>query len=104
MKKFWTSFAITLALFIVFLVALGAGGTLDQYIQRGALAQIIVTSGADTYVAEAPAGMAATAAQWRVKKISVSGSATVIQWADGDAEFDNVPGAAGAGLAALTYQ
>ena len=73
----------------------GAGHVVD-----GALATIVVTSGSDTYIAEALPGSAATAAVWRCQKIDSSGSVT---WADGDSNFDNTPGAAGSSLSGLTY-
>jgi len=78
--------------------------TLDQLIQRNALASIIVVDGDSTYVAEGPPGALATSAAWRAKRIAVSGNTTIISWADGDADFDNTPGAAGAGLPGLTYE
>ncbi|MCH9730685.1 MAG: hypothetical protein K0U84_13600 [Actinomycetia bacterium] len=64
------------------------------------LATIVVSSGGYTYVAEAPAGTSATAASWRCSQIDSDGSTT---WADGDGNFDNTPGAAGANLSGLSY-
>jgi hypothetical protein len=42
-----------------------------------------------TYVGEAEAGTATSAAAWRIKRISTA-SGTSIQWADGDTLFNNV--------------
>ncbi len=42
-----------------------------------------------TYVGEAQAGSLTSAASWRVKRISTA-SGTVITWADGNTNFDNV--------------
>ena len=104
-KSFKSGFLVAALLAVAIIAGVGwASATLDQYIQRGALASIILVSGSDTYVAEAVPGTAATTAAWRVKKINVTGGATVISWADGNDLWDNIPGAAGAGLAALTYQ
>src|SRR3990172_11857005 len=66
----------------------------------GALATNIVSSGGNTYIAEAVCGADATAAVWRAQKIDSTGSVT---WADGNGNFDNTPGAAGASLSGLTY-
>src|SRR3990167_2111036 len=54
----------------------------------GALATIIVTSGGNTYIAEAVPGASASAAVWRAQKIDSTGSVT---WADGNDNFDNTP-------------
>lgn len=45
-----------------------------------------------TYVGEALPGTAASAASWRVKRITESGTPTdtVVEYADGDADFDNI--------------
>ena len=42
-----------------------------------------------SYVGEAAAGSAESAAAWRVKRIDES-AGTSILWADGDTNFDNV--------------
>ena len=54
--------------------------------------------------ATAPPGSAHSAATWQCKKVSAAAGATVIKWADGNANFDNTPGTDGASLAALSYQ
>ena len=51
------------------------------------------------YLAQAPIGTAESAAGWQARKIETSGPNTVITWADGDAEFDNVA----TDLTSLTY-
>lgn len=67
-------------------------------------AQIILVVGAITYVARAIPGSSHTAAVWQAYQAEeVDANTTVIKWADGDAKFDNTPGADGAGLAALSY-
>lgn len=49
----------------------------------------ITTSGSVTYVALAAVGSAQSSAVWQVKKIDES-SGTIITWADGNDNFDNV--------------
>jgi hypothetical protein len=43
-----------------------------------------------TYVGNAPAGSATSAAVWQIKKIVELNGDITITWADGDALFDNV--------------
>jgi hypothetical protein len=42
-----------------------------------------------TYIGEATVGSATSGAVWRIRKIDAS-SGTVITWADGDTDFNNV--------------
>lgn len=42
-----------------------------------------------TYIGEADAGTATSAASWRIKRMSTA-SGIVITWADGNTNFDNV--------------
>lgn len=49
----------------------------------------IVASGNYTYIGKALIGTATSAASWQVQRIDAT-SGTVILWADGDADFDNV--------------
>lgn len=42
-----------------------------------------------TYIGKSPPGTADGTAQWQIKRISVSGGVTAIQWADSDIEFNN---------------
>lgn len=53
-------------------------------------AQKITVDGSTTYIAYAPPGTLQSSAAWRVKRIVESGSNTVITWADGNANYDNV--------------
>ena len=62
------------------------------------LATKITVSGAKTYIAEAAPGTLQATAAWRVQCIDTT-TGTVITWADGNAEFDNVA----TDLTALTY-
>lgn len=43
-----------------------------------------------TYVGEAEIKTQTSTAEWRIKKISVSGNVTTISWADGDSNFNNI--------------
>lgn len=43
-----------------------------------------------TYAGEAVVGTAGSAASWRIKRITESGTTTVIEYADGDTAFDNI--------------
>lgn len=59
--------------------------------ESGLMAQKIVESSGYTYICKAPPGTAQSTALWRCKRIdqTVSGT-TVITWADGNINFDNV--------------
>jgi hypothetical protein len=109
--KLLPAFAIPPLLAIVLIIGIAAGYRQPTPVQESALlnaqtAQIIVTPDANTtYIATADQpGAAPTAATWQCKKILVSGTVTTITWADGNNAFDNIPGAAGAGLSALSYE
>ena len=52
------------------------------WISPAHLEKVIVTSGSDTYIATALPGTSRKTAEWIVKKISVSGSTTVIRYAN----------------------
>lgn len=43
-----------------------------------------------TYVGEAATGTAANAALWRIKRLTQSGTVLMIEWADGNGNFDNI--------------
>lgn len=43
-----------------------------------------------TYVGEAAPGSATSGALWRIKRITISGTETLVEWADGNGNFDNV--------------
>jgi hypothetical protein len=54
-------------------------------------AQIIdEASSTVTYVGKADPGSSEASAVWQIKKITVSGTETIITWADGDVNFNNV--------------
>lgn len=74
----------------------GIGGAL--LMTDSGLATKITVSGSITYIGEAAAGTAQATAAWRCQKIDES-SGTVITWADGNTNFDNVA----TDLTALTY-
>ncbi len=64
----------------------------------GNVALKITTVGSVSYVAIAPAGSSQASAVWQVKKIDET-TGTVITWADGNTNFDNVA----SDLTALSY-
>ncbi len=70
---------------------LGYTGQSIQRMNADNLATKIVESGDYTYVCIAAPGTTESTAKWQCKRIdeSVSGT-TVITWADGNSEFDNV--------------
>ena len=74
----------------------GTQRALDVTDLQYALKRTVV--GAVTYVAEALPGTLQAAGAWRVQKID-SSSGTVITWADGNDNFDNVA----TDLTVLTY-
>lgn len=43
-----------------------------------------------TYVGEAIVGSLTSQAVWKIKKLTVSGTITSVQYADGDSTFDNI--------------
>jgi hypothetical protein len=47
-------------------------------------------SSATTYVGQAAIGSVVGDSVWRIKRILISGTETIIEWADGDSNFDNV--------------
>ncbi len=52
-----------------------------------------------TYVGQAAPGSSTSDAVWRIKRILISGTETIVEWADGNSDFDNVWNA----RASLTY-
>jgi hypothetical protein len=86
----------------VLMLTLGAGNILHTRLV--ATANIIYTAGTDIYVAEAFPGAAYTSAVWTAKLIYESGDVTVVQWADGNSNADNTPGAYGDNLPNLSYK
>lgn len=77
---------------------LGFDGVALQRALADSLATKITVSGDVTYVAVAAPGTAESSALWQCKKIDGS-SGTVVTFADGDSNFDNVA----TDLSALTY-
>lgn len=78
----------------------GFDGTTAQIQTAKAMALKVTVSGSITYIGIAKVGTTQATAKWQCKKIDASVSnTTVITWADGDAEFDNVA----TDLTALTY-
>ena len=53
-------------------------------------AQKVTASGSTSYIAIASPGSAQSSAVWQVKRVSTSGSDTITQWANGNANFTNV--------------
>lgn len=47
-------------------------------------------AGTTCYIGWAAPGTATSAAAWRMKKLSLSGDDVTTEWADGDADYDNV--------------
>lgn len=43
-----------------------------------------------TYIGESAPGVAESAAAWRIKRMTTSGSVLKIDWADGNEDYDNV--------------
>jgi hypothetical protein len=77
---------------------LGYDGTSLQRFNADNMATKITSVGDITYIGIATPGTAQGTAKWQCKKIDSSGD-TVITWADGNANFDNVA----TDLTALTY-
>lgn len=44
----------------------------------------------DTYIGKADPGSVESAAVWQIQRLTVSGTVTSIEWADGNDEFNNV--------------
>mgnify|MGYP006992597009 CR=1 FL=1 len=55
----------------------------DRYVTN------IQTAGNYTYIGKALCGSATSDAVWQIKRIDAT-TGTIIQWADGDQDFDNV--------------
>lgn len=64
--------------------------TTNSTTPSGVALELDVASTTVTYVGEAEAGSAASAAAWRVRKLTKTGDNLSIKWADGDTLFDNV--------------
>lgn len=71
----------------------------NSKITTAALINNIDVAGSTTYVGEAAPGSSNAAAVWRIKRIVETGPDSVLRWADGDTNFDNIWN----NRAALTY-
>lgn len=81
-------------------IGVGYDGVNSQVPLADALATKITTVGAVTYIGVAAPGTAQSSALWQAKKIdSSTPNETLILWADGDAQFNNVS----SDLTALSY-
>ena len=61
--------------------------------------QIIRVNSSSTYIMKATPGSTSGAALWQVQRITEAGTSVDIEWADGNANFDNVA----SGYLSLTY-
>jgi len=48
------------------------------------------TGGTVTYIGEATTGTTTSSSNWRIKRLTQSGSVLIIEWADGNGNFDNI--------------
>jgi len=71
----------------------------QQNLWTANLAVKVTVAGAVTYVAIALIGTLQATALWQAKRITVAAGTTVVEWADGNANFDNVA----TNLALLAY-
>ena len=62
-------------------------------------ARLDVVSASLSYAGRAAMGVATSTAGWQIKEITVSGTQTIVKYADGDTLYDNVWD----NRAALTY-
>lgn len=83
---------------VLLFMVMGYNGVTAQAATPDAMATKITVSGTTTYIGIAAPGTAQATAKWQCKKISVSGSDTLIQWAD-SANFSQ----AATDLTILTY-
>ncbi len=68
----------------------GAGITIDDGDANAYVQKVDEPSASLTYIGKALNGKATSAAAWQIQRISVSGTVTTIDNADGDRLFDNV--------------
>lgn len=66
-----------------------AGELVQHYIPYGLALRVAVPVAGTTYVGEALPGTAETAAAWRIKRITESGSNVTIEWAGGSDAFSS---------------
>ena len=81
-------------------VPVSVASTLDVEQQPSLVVEKIDQASATvTYIGQAAPGTATSAASWRIQRMSVSGTVTTLEYADGDLNFNNVWD----NRAALTY-
>lgn len=68
----------------------GALATLDEGDAKAYVEKVDAVSASLTYIGKAVSGSATSAAVWQIQRISVSGTVTTTDNADGDRAFDNV--------------
>jgi len=61
----------------------------NLFVTEPNLATRVVTVGAVTYVGVAAMGTASSAAEWQIQKVD-STTGTIVTWADGNDNYDNV--------------
>lgn len=67
-----------------------AGINYDHVVDGPLSERIDVASATVTYIGEAVVGTLGSASTWRIQRVTVSGAVTSIEWADGNANADNV--------------
>jgi hypothetical protein len=63
---------------------------IGETVKQALTEKIDVVSATVTYIAQAQPGTLVSAAGWRIKKITVTGAVTDIQWADGVGTFTKI--------------
>ena len=72
-------------------VPVSVAATLDVEQQPSLIVEKIDQASATvTYIGQAAPGTATSAASWRIQRMSVSGTVTTLEYADGDLSFNNV--------------
>jgi hypothetical protein len=59
-------------------------------LQQKMVTRVDEASGTVTYIGIASVGTLASEAKWQIYRMTISGTETIIEYADGNAEFDNV--------------
>lgn len=72
-------------------VPVSVAATLDVEQQPSLVVEKIDQASATvTYIGQAAPGTATSAASWRIQRMSVSGTVTTLEYADGDLNFNNI--------------
>jgi len=77
-------------------IGYGADGAYVDLDERPATDTAILAARVDealggvTYAGQAQAGTLPSAAGWRIRRLTESGGDVIVEWADGDAAYDNV--------------